>query len=37
VARVRTRISYEYDFGDGWEHELAVEALELRLRAQHAV
>ena len=26
VARVRTRISYEYDFGDGWEHELAVEA-----------
>jgi hypothetical protein len=27
VARVRTRISYEYDFGDGWEHELVVEAL----------
>lgn len=26
VARVRTRISYEYDFGDGWEHELVVEA-----------
>jgi hypothetical protein len=26
VARVRTRISYEYDFGDGWEHELFVEA-----------
>lgn len=26
VARVRTRISYEYDFGDGWEHELALEA-----------
>jgi len=26
VARVRTRIGYEYDFGDGWEHELVVEA-----------
>ena len=26
VARVRTRIGYEYDFGDGWEHELLVEA-----------
>jgi hypothetical protein len=26
VARVRTRINYEYDFGDGWEHELVVEA-----------
>jgi hypothetical protein len=26
VARVRTRISYDYDFGDGWEHELVVEA-----------
>ena len=26
VARVRTRISYEYDFGDSWEHELVVEA-----------
>jgi hypothetical protein len=26
VARVGTRISYEYDFGDGWEHELVVEA-----------
>jgi Plasmid pRiA4b ORF-3-like protein len=25
VARVRTRIGYEYDFGDGWEHELVVE------------
>lgn len=26
VARVGTRIGYEYDFGDGWEHELVVEA-----------
>jgi hypothetical protein len=26
VARVRTRIGYEYDFGDGWEHELVIEA-----------
>ena len=26
VARVGTRIGYEYDFGDGWEHELLVEA-----------
>jgi Plasmid pRiA4b ORF-3-like protein len=26
VARVRTRIGYEYDFGDSWEHEILVEA-----------
>lgn len=26
VARVGTRVGYEYDFGDGWEHELVVEA-----------
>jgi Plasmid pRiA4b ORF-3-like protein len=26
VAQVRTRIGYEYDFGDGWEHEIVVEA-----------
>ena len=26
VAQVGTRIGYEYDFGDGWEHELVVEA-----------
>jgi Plasmid pRiA4b ORF-3-like protein len=26
VARVRTRIGYDYDFGDSWEHEILVEA-----------
>ncbi|MGH3257522.1 MAG: plasmid pRiA4b ORF-3 family protein, partial [Streptosporangiaceae bacterium] len=26
VATARTPISYEYDFGDGWEHELLVQA-----------
>jgi hypothetical protein len=26
VARVKTRIGYEYDFGDSWDHELVVEA-----------
>ncbi len=26
VAEVGTRIGYEYDFGDSWEHELLVEA-----------
>jgi hypothetical protein len=26
VARAGTRIGYEYDFGDGWEHEIVVEA-----------
>jgi hypothetical protein len=26
VADAGARIEYEYDFGDGWEHELAVEA-----------
>jgi len=26
VARVGTRIGYDYDFGDGWEHELVAEA-----------
>jgi hypothetical protein len=29
VARVRTRIAYEYDFGDSWGHELVVEARTL--------
>jgi hypothetical protein len=26
VAKVGDRIGYAYDFGDGWEHELAIEA-----------
>lgn len=26
VAQVGTRIGYEYDFGDSWDHELVVEA-----------
>jgi len=26
VAGVGDRIGYEYDFGDGWEHELLIEA-----------
>lgn len=26
VAKVGDRIGYEYDFGDGWQHELAIEA-----------
>ncbi|MHB1500590.1 MAG: plasmid pRiA4b ORF-3 family protein [Candidatus Dormibacteria bacterium] len=25
VAPARTRLRYEYDFGDGWEHDLVVE------------
>jgi len=34
VARVRTRIGYEYDFGDSWEHELVVEARTVAEDAQ---
>jgi hypothetical protein len=26
AAQVGTRIGYEYDFGDAWDHELVVEA-----------
>ena len=25
IARARSRFSYEYDFGDGWEHDILVE------------
>jgi hypothetical protein len=35
VARVRTRIGYEYDFGDSWDHELVVEARAVA-KADHA-
>jgi hypothetical protein len=27
VAKVSTRIGYDYDFGDSWDHELVIEAL----------
>jgi hypothetical protein len=35
VAQVGTRIGYEYDFGDSWEHELIVEAAS-QAEAGHA-
>ncbi len=28
VLRVKTKFVYEYDFGDGWTHELAVEQID---------
>lgn len=34
LAKEGARFSYEYDFGDGWEHEIIVERVTRRNRAR---
>lgn len=34
LGKAGSKFSYEYDFGDGWEHEIVVEDSKKRLKAQ---